>query len=631
LTPGYGGFPDFSMLWYSEFLVIVTFMTDSTSNPKSTAAPGSEPGIRKRFIRQVLRLAGPYWNCERRMKVRGMTFLLLLLTMGQVSLTIWGNYWNRALWDALEQRSVHKVLIQVAVFALILAISMGVTAAHLMVKRWLQIDWRAWMTEQLVGNWLEDGRHFRLALSSEGAHDKPDQRISEDIRIATESAIGLAHSFIFALMILGLFINILWSVSGSIAVPGTAVKIPGYMVPLAFLYAGLGTILGWLAGRPLVRATNALLTAEATFRFGLSRVRENAEAIALVHGEPVERAGSSARFGQIVRQWNLQSLAYMGLSSFGTGYGGLLPVFPILIAAPQYISGVMTLGALMQAAQAFQQLTGSLSWPVDNIGAIANCRASAERVLSLYEDMQQLDADTQKPGAQNIILRRSKTPRLVIQDLCIADRRVRVTEDNPAPSERILFKHFNLFIPRGERLLITGDPDVTACLFKVIGGLWPWGSGIVLLPGDGDIFFVSHRPFLPEGTLRQALCYPRPSDTFTDAFIRHALECVGLVRLMRRMDEKDNWEQVLPLRVQQQIGFARVLLHRPTWVFMEQATDAFDPKGEQRILEMLMGELPNSSLLSISFHPNLRQLHHRTLIVNLNGETKILAGKKRGK
>jgi putative ATP-binding cassette transporter len=595
-------------------------MTDLMPNPKSAAASGAVPGTQKRFIRQVLRLAGPYWNCERRAKVRGATLLLLLLTMGQVGITIWGNYWNRALWDALEQRAVHKVLIQVAVFALILVVSMGVTAAHLMVKRWLQIDWRTWLTEQLVGNWLENGRHFRLALSSEGSHDNPDQRISEDIRIATESAIGLAHSFIFALMILGLFINILWSVSGSIAVPGTTVKIPGYMVPLAFLYAGLGTILGWLAGRPLVRATNALLTAEATFRFGLSRVREKAEAIALVHGEPLERAGSAARFGQIVRQWNLQSLAFMGLSSFGTGYGGLLPVFPILIAAPQYINGVMTLGALMQAAQAFQQLTGSLSWPVDNIGAMANCRASAERVLSLYEDMQQLDADTQRPDVRRIILDRSKNPRLVIEDLCIAE-----------PSGRILLEHFNLNVPRGEKVLITGDPVITASLFKVIGGLWSWGSGKVLLPGDGDILFVAHQPFLPEGTLRQALCYPCPPDTFTAASIRHALERVGLVRLMRRMDEKDNWEQVLPLRVQQQIGFARVLLHRPAWVFMEQATDAFDPKGEVRILEMLIGELPNTTLLSISLHPNLRPLHHHTLIINPDGETKALPGRKRRK
>jgi putative ATP-binding cassette transporter len=593
-------------------------MTDSTTNPKPAAALGAATGTRKRFVRQVLRLAGPYWNCERRAKVRGATLLLLLLTMGQVGLTIWGNYWNRALFDALEQRSVHEVLIQVAIFALILAISIVVTAAHLVVKRWLQLDWRAWLTEQLVGSWMENRHHYRLAFSA-GDHDNPDQRISEDIRIATESAIGLAHSLIFSLMILALFIDILWSVSGSIAVPGTEMKVPGYMVPLAFLYAGLGTTFGWLAGRPLVRSTNALQAAEATFRFGLSRARENAEAIALLRGEPLERVGSSVRFGRIVREWNRQSLAYMGLASFGTGYGGLLPVFPILIAAPQYIHGAMTLGVLMQAAQAFQRLTGSLSWPVDNIGEMARCRASADRVLSLYEDMQKLDTDAQSPGIPRITLDRSESPRLAIEDLCIAE-----------PSGRILIEHFNLDISQCEKVLIEGDPVVTGSIFKVIGGLWPWGSGRVLLPGDGDIWFMAQRPFLPEGTLREALCYPRPADTFPADSVRDALERVGLARLVQRMDEHDNWGQVLPLRVQQQLGFARVLLHRPAWVFMEQATDAFDPKGEEQILEMLNRELPNMTLLNISFHPSLQPLHHRTLILNRVGETKVLFGRKRG-
>jgi len=583
-------------------------------NPKPAAAPGTQ----KRFIRQVLRLAGPYWNCERRAKVRGATLLLLVLTMGQVGLTIWGNYWHRALFDALEQRSAHEVLIQVGIFALILLISIVVTAAHLIVKRWLQIDWRTWLTEQLVGSWMENRRHYRLAFSA-GDHDNPDQRISEDIRIATETAIALAHSLIFCLMTLGLFVNILWSVSGSIAVPGTEVKVPGYMVPLAFLYAGLGTTLGWMVGRPLVRATNALQGAEATFRFGLSRAREHAEAIALMRGEPLERASSAARFSEIVRQWDRQSLTYMGLVSFGTAYGGLLPVFPILVAAPQYIQGAMTLGVLMQAAQAFQRLTGSLSWPVDNIGEMARCRASADRVLSLYEDMQQLDADAQAPSVPRITLGRSESPRLVIEDLCISE-----------PSGRILLEHFNLDIPRCEKVLITGDPVVTGSLFKVVGGLWPWGSGRVLLPSDGDMLFIAQRPFLPEGTLREALCYPCPPDAFPAASIRHALECVGLVRLVRRMDERDNWGQVLPQRAQQQLGLARVLLHRPAWVFMEEATDAFDPKGERRILEMLNRELPNMTLLNISFHPSLRPIHHRTLILNRGGETKVLLGRQSG-
>jgi len=587
-------------------------MTDSIPDSAPTANPGTVPGPRKRFLRQVLRLAGPYWNCERRAKVRGATLLLLLLTMGQVGLSVWSNYWQKALFDALEQRSVRDVLVQVAVFALILAITLAVTAGHLIVKRWLQIDWRAWLTEQMVGSWMADGRHYRLLFSA-GDHDNPDQRIAEDISIATDSAIAMAHTLVFSLMSLGLFINILWSVSGAIVVPGTEVQVPGYMVPLAFVYAALGSVLGWMFGRPLVRATNDLQTAEATYRFGLSRARENTEAIALMHGEPLERAGSSARFARIVRDYDRQSLAYLWLVAFGTSYGTLLPVFPILVAAPQYISGAMSLGALMQAAQAFQRLTSALSWPVDNIGGIARCRASADRVLSLYEDLQELDTGTQAQAGPRIAVAQSDRARLEIEDLCIAE-----------PSGRILIEHFNLDIRRGERVLITGDSVVTGSLFKVIGGLWPWGSGRVWLPGDGGKLFLAHRPLLPEGTLREVLCYPHPPDAFPDAAVWHALECAGLTWLAPRVDDRANWEQELLQRAQQRLSLARVFLQQPGWVFMEGATDAFDTKGERLILEMLHRELPNATLLNISFHPGLSDLHHRTLVLNRVSEVRML-------
>jgi putative ATP-binding cassette transporter len=273
----------------------------------------------------------------------------------------------------------------------------------------------------------------------------------------------------------------------------------------------------------------------------------------------------------------------------------------------------MTLGALMQAAQAFQRLTSALSWPVDNVGEIARCRASAERVLSLYEGMQRLDSEARAPGAHQIALGRAEGRRLRIEDLCIAD-----------PSGVILLEHFGAEIRRGERVLVTGDPAVTSGLFKVIGGLWPWGSGRVLLPEDGDLLFMSQRPFLPEGTLREALCYPRPPDTFGDEAIQHALDCAGIAWLAPRLDERDKWEQVLPQRAQQRLGFARVLLQRPGWVFMEEATDAFDAEGERRILEMLHRELPDTALLTISFHPALERLHDRTIVLSRVREKKHL-------
>jgi putative ATP-binding cassette transporter len=580
------------------------------SLPAEPSASGA-PAPRKRSLRDLARLAGPYWNCERRTKVRWATLLLFLLTVAQVGLSVWGNYWNRALFDALEQRTARGVMLQVAVFALIFVVSIVVTAIHLMVKRWLQLDWRAWLTEQLVGRWMDEGRHYRL-LSSPGEHDNPDQRIAEDIRIATESAIALAHTLVFSLLTLVMFADILWTVSGSIVVPGTDVEVPGYMVPLAFLYAVLGGALGWLFGRPLVRTTNALQTAEATFRFGLSRAREHTEAIALMHGEALERTGSATRFQQVVRDWDRQSLAYLGIVSFGTAYGALLPVFPILVAAPQYIAGAMSLGVLMQAAQAFQGLTSALSWPVNNLGEIARCRASADRVQSLHEDMRRMDEEARASGASRIALARSERGRLVIDDLCIAE-----------PSGRVLLENFSAEIRRGERVLIKGDSAVTGALFKVVAGLWPWGSGRVELPLESTLF-IPQRPFLPEGRLRCALSYPRPPDAFPDPDVRRALERAELAWLVPRLDEDDNWEQALPLRAQQRLAFARALLQRPAWVFMEEATGAFDGDGERVILEMLRGELPAATWVTISFHPDLESLHDRELVLARLPETKYL-------
>jgi putative ATP-binding cassette transporter len=293
-------------------------------------------------------------------------------------------------------------------------------------------------------------------------------------------------------------------------------------------------------------------------------------------------------------------------------------VFPILIAAPQYIAGAMSLGALMQAAQAFQRLTGALSWPVDNVGEIARWRASADRVLSLYEDTWRLDRDLRGSATPRITRDRSDEARLRIVDLCIAE-----------PSGRILLEHFDADVGPGERVLVAGDPAVTGGLFKVIGGLWPWGSGRVTLPATGGLLFMPQRPYLPEGTLREALCYPRPADGCTDTELRIALERVGLASLLPRLDERENWDQALPLRAQQQLGFARALLQRPDWIFMEGATDAFGPEGEQQILQMLHEALPGASLLVISVHPGLEALHDRTLVLERVAESKFLFAGRR--
>ena len=587
----------------------------AVTTPAALHGPGA---LRRRyeFLRRWLRLAGPYWNAGHRRRVRAVTAAVLLLTVAQVALAIWTNYWSRALFDALEARSMARFVAQIGVFAVIFVLTMAVTALHLHAKRWLQIDWRRWLTERLLGQWMTHGGHYPLQTAA-GEHDNPDGRIAEDIRVATEVAIALAHSLLYSLLILGSFANILLAVSGPATLPGTAVSVPGYLVVLAFIYAGVGTALGLLLGRPLVRATNRLQTLEANFRFGLARSREHGEAIALMRGEPVERERAERQFAELELGWNRQTLAYLGIVSFTTGYGALLPVFPILVAAPQYIAGAMTLGLLMQSAQAFQRLTSALSWPVDSLGDLARCQASVERVLSLHEGLAALQVEARRSAlhgdGRRIQRREGAGPQLALRQLSIAE-----------PDGRVIVDTFDATIRAGERVLIGGDATAAVALFKAVAGLWPWGKGEVLLPPGKPIHFMPQRPFLPEGALRAALSYPLPPGRFDDAAVRDAMECAGLAWLLPRLGDHAPWDQTLPPRTQQRIGFARLFLHRPAWVFMEEASNTFEPKGEEAMFRTLLARLPDATVLTIGFHAGLEQHHTRRIDVARAGDDNYL-------
>lgn len=554
-----------------------------------------------RFRRRFLALSGDYWRGERRWQVRALTLALALLTIAQVLLAVRTNYWQRELFDALQARSLSRFAAQIGVFAVIVAATLVVTALHLHVKRWLQLDWRDWLTTRLMERWMAQGRHFQLSFTP-GEHDNPDGRIADDIRIVTETAIALGHTLFYSVLMLGTFIRILWQTTGGMTVPGTAVVVPGYMVMLAFGYAGVGAALGWSLGRPLVRATNALQTAEARFRFALAHQREHSESIALLKGEHNERRTAAGFFRAIAQGWTRQSLAYTWIVAYSNAYGALLPVFPILVMAPQLIAGSITLGVLMQSAQAFEKLTSALSWPVDHLGEMALWRASADRVLSLYESIQAMDRRGAAPDGNRITIGESDRPRMVFRNLCIA-----------SPDGRIMLESFNASIRRGERVLIHGDSAVTSALFKVIAGLWPWGRGKVFMPDDRNLLFMPQHPYLPEGTLRAALCYPDAESQFGDEQIRRALECAGIAWLGGRLDESDSWDGVLPQRSRQRLGIARLLLRRPSWILMQEATNAFDPRSEAQVYEMLRRELPNATLITISSHTHLAEHHGRRL------------------
>lgn len=555
------------------------------------------------FFMPFVRLAGPFWCSENKTTIRGLSAALVALTVAQIAISVIITEWSAALFDALEQRSMSRLFTQVGLIVLIFLANMAITASHLVIKRRLQLSWRGWLTDQLIGQWMRDGRHY-LVTHIPGQHDNPDGRIAEDIRISTEYAIDLLHTVFYCLLLLISFTEILWTLSGTVTLNLGLVEIPiqGHLVWLALIYAASASTLGWWIGRPLTTATDNRQTVEANFRFALVKARENAQAIALIHGERHESPHFHSLFGNIVDAWDQQTQAWKRITMFSSGYSILSMAFPILVSAPRYILGSISLGALMQSAQAFQQMVAALSWPVDNMGKVAEWRASVERILGLSKALEQLEREIAKPDPHRIRLEKTDRSVLAFRDLCIT--RLDSIVCVPCLNEEI---------KAGEQVLIAGNAFSGNKLFKAIAGLWPWGEGVIELPDDESMFFMPPRPYLPTNTLRASICYPSDSTAFDQAILENTMDLAGVKELVEQLDEVGDWEKNLEREQKQRLGLVRLLLHKPKWILMQEAFDSLDPEGEVAMVNLIHKKLPDSAMLTITKQPTIQALHKRQI------------------
>jgi putative ATP-binding cassette transporter len=527
-----------------------------------------------------------------------------MLTVMQIGIAVIITVWSADLFNALEQRSMSGLFTQIGLIILIFGANIAVTTAHFKVKRRIQLDWRSWLTHHLISKWMTDGRHY-LVTHIQGAHDNPDGRIAEDVRIATEAAIDLCHSLVYCSLMLISFTKILWTLSGTITLDLLFFEIPiyGHLVWLAIIYAAGASALGWWLGRPYTLATDARQTVEANFRFGLVTARENSLAVALVHGEANERSRFVKLFKDIVHAWQRQTLAWSHLFMLTSGYSVLSMAFPILVSAPRYILGSISLGALMQSAQAFQQTAGALSWPVDNMARVAEWRASVERILGLANGLEKLEGEIIRHDPKRIHLKKTEQTALRFNGLSI------IRLDGIVCVEAI-----NAEILPGERVLITGNAFTGSKLFKAIVGLWPWGEGEIELP-SGPVFFMPPRPYLPTGTLRAAICYPSTNGEYTEAALDEALDLVGLDELKDLLNSEDNWASALSREQQQRLGVVRLLLQKPKWILLQEAMDSLDSSWEMKMLRLIAEKLPDAAIMTITNEPMAEGFHQRRILV----------------
>ena len=561
-----------------------------------------QDGLMRRFWRLA---RGYYTSPGDRRQAWLLTAAVFGLTIFQIGVQVRFNLWNRDFFNALENRDSSAFYGQMWMFALLTVLAMVAAVGQLWARQALMLGWRKWLVHRLQRRWLEHGRHYQLNFLP-GAADNPDQRSSENTRWATAMAVDLTIGLLSAFLTLASFLGILWSLSGPLRLSysGTDIEIPGYMVWCALLYAMVGSIATMWIGGPMVGINIRRNESESDHRFALIRMRENSEGIALIRGEADEDRGLQPAFGRVVSVMKDLYDRERRLMVLTSVYGMAAGVIPILVASPRYFAGAITLGVLMQISSAFLEVTRGLNWFVDNFPKLADWRSHVERVVDLEDTFDMAEAMAGQARIEVIEAKAGEEPEvLAFQDLQVAH-----SDGN------VVIQGANAEIKAGEKVLIVGESGTgKSTLFRAIAGLWPWGSGQIRIPPRDHMQFMPQRPYMPLGTLRAALTYPAATDAFPQADQAKAMERCGLPHLLRRREEEERWDRVLSLGEQQRLAFARLLLHKPRWVFLDEATAALDEENQDQMMHLFRKELAGTALVSIGHRPGLDVYHDRTL------------------
>jgi putative ATP-binding cassette transporter len=565
----------------------------------------------KAFARQAGRLALPYFRSEEKWKARGLLLAIVALNLAAVYMLVLINDWNRLFYDALQNKDQPVFWTQLGRFTWIAFAYIIIAVYKFYLTQLLEIRWRAWMTAHTTSRWLAHHAFYRMELArftqpearagNGDSPDNPDQRIQEDLNLFTSYSVSLSMGLLNAAVTLASFVGILWGLSGAFdfSFNGSRFEIPGFMVWMAVLYCVAGSLLTHFIGRPLIGLNFQQQRFEADFRHHMVRVREYSESIALDRGEAVERGQLDARFGRVLANGLRLITAQKRLTWFTTGFAQAAMVFPFIVAAPRFFSGAIQLGELMQIASAFGRVQDSLSWFVDNYDRLASWRATTDRLTSFEHAIS--EQKEQLPGVERTYLAiYSGVPEAA--GLTVA-----------LPTGAVLLANQTLRVAPGGSVLLQGPSGSgKSTLFRALAGIWPFAQGQVTLPARS--MFIPQRPYFPNGPLRDALAYPEPPATYTDAALRQALADALLPELADRLDEADAWSQKLSGGEQQRLAIARVLLKQPQWVFADEATSALDLAAEQTLYQRLTALVARTGggLVSIAHRPSVAGFHGQT-------------------
>jgi len=565
---------------------------------------------RTRWGRQFWRLSGMYFI------PRGRTWLswrpiltvalLLLLTVAAVRLDVVLSYQGNGMFTAMQELDAPAFWRFILIFGILATINVVLVLITYYIGQAQIIHWRLWLNQRMVGDWMSGAAYHRGRFVTT-AVDNPDQRIQQDITSYTSDSQSLALGAVSSVVTLVSFTIILWSLSGPLTVFG--LQIPRAMVFLAYLYVIIATVFAIRIGRPLIRLNflNELLT--ASYRYALVRIRDNSENIAFYRGEQVENAGLMTRFAAVIANtWAIvfRSIKFQG---FNLVISQIAVVFPIVIQARRFFSQEITLGDVTQTATAFGQVEGALSFFRLAYDDFASYRASLNRLTGL------LDANEEARALPAPVIE-EREAGLGIRDL-----------DVRLPDGRSILTDLDLDIPGGQALVVKGPSGSgKTTLLRTLAGLWPYVEGTISRPGLEHVLFCAQQPYLPLGSLRTALAYPAPAESLAEDVAVETLRSIQLGQLAERLDLEADWSKTLSPGEQQRLAFGRILIARPSLVFLDETTSALDEGMEHALYERVREQLPDCTLISVGHGGTLDRMHTNelTLVGDGTWETRAL-------
>lgn len=547
-----------------------------------------------------------YWQSKFRLPAYLFFGIVVVMTVSLVGLEVALNYWYNYFYNALQEYDKHGVIRLLVIFCGIATIYIIIGVYRFYIAQLFSLRWRQWLTNRFIARWLKNHSYYLLEQFDEQT-DNPDQRLQEDVGALVNSSMDLSLGLITAITTFLAFIYILWQLSGDLTIPlgyfGTW-HLHGYLVWVGILYALIGTILTIKLGHPLISLNFEQQKREASFRFAAVDLRTHTEHIALYKAEKREKNILERLFGRVLDNWYAIILRQKIVLWFTLGYNQVSVILPLLVVMPQYFDKVFLLGGLVQSLKAFSSVQDSLSFMINSYTRIAEWKAVANRLTTFVNHMEVAEKDA---AAQNkLIITKQNEPMIKIIHLAIT-----------TPQKKLLLQNVNQTFLHGERYLLEGASGIGKSTFiRSIAGIWPYASGEIFIPAKQKLMYLPQRPYMPIGSLLEALNFPDEHPLESDADVMTILRDCRLEQLTDRLHEVASWSTQLSPGEQQRITFARILLEKPDWVFLDESTSQLDMENEEYFYNLLLERLPAISLISVGHRPSLKQYHQH--IINMS-------------